>query len=278
MTTPAHCTRTWRTAGVCPDADAHYCSALDSYHHVQHVCVCGNVEPPARVQATPCNALKAVPHPRHDNCPGVLSYGEKRADEMSIYDFVAGEGWTEEQRFTPAPAGLSAAQEIRLEVFRSLVGSRLVGGWTSEELLKATHRFAAEVEHGPDETPALLAEYQRGLVLRVLDRAGDEAPGIAAEIRAILNGDETPDLRPSKEWRDALMQTERGWKDAAVRAEQAEARADLAEARLGQVRDALRDYEGSHDTGAGFRVTVAECLAWTPDDTATADAATGDGS
>jgi len=278
MTTPAHCTRTWTsTPCYAKQSGIHACSALDSYHHVQHVCVCGNVEPPADVAATPCNALKAVPHPRHDNCPGVLSYGEKRADEMSIYDFVAGEGWTEEQRFTPAPAGLSAAQEIRLEVFRSLVGSRLVGGWTSEELLKATHRFAAEVEHGPDETPALLAEYQRGLVLRVLDRAGDEAPGIAAEIRAILNGDETPDLRPSKEWRDALMQTERGWKDAAVRAEQAEARADLAEARLGHIADALRDFTDPL-CDEPFETAVRECLAWTPDDTAPADAATGDGS
>ena len=285
MTTPAHCTRTWTsTPCYAEQSGIHACSALDSYHHVQHVCVCGNVEPPADVAATPDPRLDVVativgdvrsPESYREMAQVILdALDAMRPDEPSIHTFVADEGWTEEQSFTPAPAGLSAAQEIRLEL------ARVYGydGTTPEEGIAKARTWAAWVEHGPDETPALLAEYQRGLVLRVLDRAGDEAPGIAVEIRAILNGDETPDLRPSKEWRDALMQTERGWKDAAVRAEQAEARADLAEARLGQVRDALRDYEGSHDTGAGFRVTVAECLAWTPDDTATADAATGDGS
>jgi len=249
MTTPAHCTRTWTsTPCYAEQSGIHACSALDSYHHVQHVCVCGNVEPPADVAATPDPRLDVVativgdvrsPESYSEMAQVILdALDAMRPDEPSIHTFVADEGWTEEQSFTPAPAGLDEVKQIHR--------------WIEFGAKLATNAIAAvtTVEHGPDETA---------------------------------------DLRPSKEWRDALMQTERGWKDAAVRAEQAEARADLAEARLEHVRAALEmhgDLLADDPLSAALRdalrlppsmLRVAD-FATEPDDTAPADAATGDGS
>ena len=104
-------------------------------------------------------------------------------------------------------AGLTP-QEIRLRIFEAITGK---SNLTVDE-------WATWVEHGPDETPALRYE-QRAL-------------RIAAG------------------------------RDAAI------ARADLAEARLGHIADALRDYPETAYQSDGFARAVEAALAWTPDDTA----------
>lgn len=306
MTTPAHCTRTWTsTPCYAEQSGIHACSALDSYHHVQHVCVCGNVEPLADVAATPDPRLNVVEHAMrrslvdngedwHETARRILdALDAMRSDEMSIYDFVAGEGWTEEQSFTPAPRPDGSDRGPCATCGGPLPGPDM--GGTSRCLRDGRYFCSGECfdQHrwqskcGMPLAPAGLTPAQEIRLELTVAAIAANAPTITrrdllAEIVTLVRElgplvehgpDETPDLRPSKEWRDALMQTERGWKDAAVRAEQAEARADLAEARLGHIADALRDLGGQPP--AAFLNALQEILAWTPDDTAPADAATG---
>lgn len=248
MTTPAHCTRTWATAGDCPanDDGTHHCAANEGYHHVQHVCDCGNVEPPAAVQATP------------DPTP------------------------------TPAPAGLSAAQEIRLRVLE--VHKHLSGGLTTRD------EDAAWVERGDDETPDTLrlrdaesrvegltlalaawkqrceqadcphpALHQEPGVKRLYEAAGEaNAAAARAEARADLAESDRDDYAAR------LKAMDKSWAVVARQCDEHAARADLAEARLGHIADALRVFAGQPP--AAFINAVQECLAWTSEDTATAGA------
>ena len=257
MTTPAHCTRTdphrAHTAWDFPDPDR----------------ICPGVEPPADVQATPDPRLdyldRQLQHvvarritPTADGSFTDITLQRildaldaMRPDEPGPDDHdseVYHRGWIDgrnrgqamsqvapiitQDREQTAPAGLSAAQEIRLWLGVAALSDRQVNEDRVAAEIRALEAWAAWVEHGTDETPEEPHDYPAGFA--------DGRRISQIEIAALV------------------------------------ARVDLAEARLGHIADALRDYEGSHDTGAGFRVTVAECLAWTPDDTATAGAATGD--
>ena len=246
MTTPAHCTRTWRTAGNCPanDDGTHHCAADDTFHHVFHVCDCGNPESPADVQAaysvggskmvasadTPERSPAQTGHdPRLDVVEHVLdevaqgnvawhsqshailnALDAMRPDEDGEPDVGPGPG------DLPAPAGLTPAQEIRLRVLES---------------------------YGP--SPAL-------------DRSADAA--------WVEHGDDgTPDV----ELRVKFDMAERAWKNVSVQRDEALARADLAEARLGHIADALRDFDTGTIASADFYDAAWAALAWTPDDTAT---------
>ena len=226
MTTPAHCTRTWTTAGVCPAnvQGAHLCELPRGLHHTHHVCACGN-EPPADVAATPDPRLDVVERVlaaddvfAKDTAQCVLdALDAMRPKEHRLGDLVGAEpnltGGLEPGEYLRrqyAPAGLTPAQEIRLRVFET-------GNWTDGHTID---EWAAWVEHGGDETPASRWE-QRALRI---------AAGRDAE----------------------------------------KARADLAEARLAEIAEALADLVDKVGVGTKFEIAVRDALAWTPDDTATA--------
>jgi predicted RNA-binding Zn-ribbon protein involved in translation (DUF1610 family) len=251
---------------ICPDCGRRFCLEVCRAEHTE-LGVCPGVEPPADVQATPdprldvvadhvamggpwlvvaqriLDALDAmqsatVPH-TIDVCRRAVAdwdathavfsaeWRDPAPDSLPLpvcAEHFPGRPWLTcrtglptshdgpcDWTPRPAPAGLSAAQ---------------VKPWIEFGSKLATNAIAAVavVEHGPDETPALLALGRRHQHLR------DDLNAMTA-------------------------------------------RADLAEARLGQIRAASHDGIGD----AMFRSAVLYALAWTPDDTAPADATTGDG-
>lgn len=215
MTTPAHCTRTdphpahdlQPPRGQCPGVKP--CG--HQYQPPRRHCVRGDriveCDLPTgheehHQETATGNVWPLFPWER----PGV----EPPANGASLVCFGVPDG--------PAPAGLtpqeirpSIAQWARVNAATIVFGAVFAGQDFTENCHKVL-ALAEVIEHGDDETPALLdpmlqhhleqaearaeqAEYRIGLVLRVLDRAGDEAPGIDAEIRRILAGDEIPDER-----------------------------------------------------------------------------------
>ena len=128
------------------------------------------VEPPADVQATPDPRLNAVERVladddvfAKDTAQCVLdALDAMRPDEQTLAQMRANDPNDlrcptcdhDPTVMCPAPAGLSAAQEIRLRVFE--VYKRTSGSALTRD------DWAAWVEHGPDETPALRME-QRAL-------------------------------------------------------------------------------------------------------------------
>jgi len=155
----------------------------------------------------------------------------------------------------PAPVGLTPAQEIRLRVLEASA--------TDDELAKMAST-AAWVEHGDEVTgwPPLVRAAKR------IDRLQGELD----DLRARLGDDETGD--PDAPTVADLIE---GAGVANAAAARAEARAVLAEARLGQVADALRNIRYEDPSSyADLHDAVRAALAWTPDDTATERLRPGD--
>lgn len=252
MTTPAHCTHLrmglphaphgtvgppeWFCPGL-PEPSAEWWEA--------------GVEPPADVQATPDPRLDVVAQVLYENLHVTVGSGDfvaqrildaldaMRPDEPdptgltvpchgchdpSFHTAHLAPGALD--RLAPAPAGLSAAQEIRLRVLKVASECQHLLNWVdlgtegvARDLLVMADVFAAWVERGPDDESRV-----EGLTL-----------ALAA-------------------WRQ--------------RVERVEAERDLAEARLGHIAGALRDYENQPDLGAEFRIAVADCLGWDPDNDA----------
>lgn len=79
----------------------------------------------------------------------------------------------------PTPSGLTAAQEIRLEVFCHI--ARYSNNWTTEGLIEATQKAAQVIEHGSDETPILRWRQRAYLAEARLERALDLVSHRAAD-------------------------------------------------------------------------------------------------
>lgn len=185
-------------------------------------CRCGDSAPEATDVEYAQRILDVLDALRPDEATPKSNHCPIAARHQPHYRHYGPGGWCNgvpvKVQATPAPAGLTPTQEIRLEIFRH---------W--DDPGSSRDDWAAWVEHGPDETLAL--EAQAGL-LRLAEQ------------------------------RNA----------AVIRANEAEARADLAEARLGQVRDVLKDRYGM--APGDFADAVRDALARTPDDTATDEEAT----
>ena len=254
MTTPARCTRT-------DPHPEHKLGAVETEGRVWFD-ECPGVEPPADVAATPDSRLDVVAPLVHAR---VWDFDESRdaaRDILGALDDLAAAQTMHEP--DPDPTGLTVPCH----------GCDDPSVHTAHLAPGALDRLAAPAPAGltpAQEIRLRLAEK----AMSIADKSTSDDPeateedfvrvvsGVVLPIAAMVEHgrDETPALRVHA---DEL----RRWKAA-------EARADLAEARLGHIADALRDLDGRPHEVLGHREmltlvnAIRDALAWTPDDTTT---------
>ena len=283
MTTPAHCTRT----------DPHPAHETGA-GRVTGARRCPGVEPPADVAATPDPRLDVVTKLVHEaecGCavrdhPGVAHAFHARRilnalDNLAAAQTMHGPDVMKIQVIHDCPTrwwDKTEACRVYLDGWHRCNGHEPYGDHVCDCRSVAPSLL---VPNGPGTpAPAELTPAQEirlrlaEKAMSIADKSTSDDPeateedfvrvvsGVVLPIAAMVEHgpDETPALRVHA---DEL----RRWKAA-------EARADLAEARLGHIADALKDLDGRPHEVLGHREmltlvnAIRDALAWTPDDTA----------